>query len=88
MLISSATSLDRYYIPASSISSTLGFISLNTAVFEYNDFKVTRTEPYKPNDTYWLFTIAGGGILKVLYGLVFLYIFYMLLFFCVCLVVK
>lgn len=59
MLISSATSLDRYYIPASSISSTLGFISLNTAVFEYNDFKVTRTEPYKPNDTYWLFTIAG-----------------------------
>lgn len=57
MLLTSALSLDRFYTSADSISNTLGFISLNTNVFQYSDFKpTTLTQPYKPNDEYWLGT--------------------------------
>ncbi len=60
MILTSAMSLDRMYLPADSISNTTGFISINTEVFKYNDFKAQRgTEPYKPNDEYWLFTTQG-----------------------------
>lgn len=58
MLLTAACSLDRYYTSADSLSSTLGFVSLNTEVFEYNDFKLqATTTPYKPNDKYWLFAV-------------------------------
>ena len=57
MVLSSALSLDRYYTSADSISTTLGFISLNTKIFKYSDFKGPNlTQPYKPNDHYWLGT--------------------------------
>nr|UGV34683.1 MAG: ORF1 [TTV-like mini virus]UGV34820.1 MAG: ORF1 [TTV-like mini virus] len=59
MLLSSAVSLDRYYINSKAISSTMGFISLNTQVFQYHNFKLTTTTPYKPNDDFWLYTIGG-----------------------------
>lgn len=57
MLINSATSLDRFYIPAGSISSTIGFISLNTDLFKYHNWKSKGTTPYRPNDTSYLFTV-------------------------------
>nr|UGV38944.1 MAG: ORF1 [TTV-like mini virus] len=57
MLITSAMSLDRFYIPSNSISSTIGFKSLNTTLFQYHDFKKRLTTPYKPNDEYYLFTV-------------------------------
>nr|UGV34661.1 MAG: ORF1 [TTV-like mini virus]UGV34672.1 MAG: ORF1 [TTV-like mini virus]UGV34830.1 MAG: ORF1 [TTV-like mini virus] len=57
MLLTSALSLDRYYSASDSISSTLGFTSLDTTVFQYSDFKSQNlTTPYKPNDAYWLGT--------------------------------
>lgn len=57
MILTSALSLDRYYTAADEISTTMGFISLNTKIFEYSDFKGPNlTQPYKPNDHYWLGT--------------------------------
>nr|UGV34794.1 MAG: ORF1 [TTV-like mini virus] len=57
MILSSALSLDRWYIGANAVSSTVGFFSINTDVFEYSAFKPpASTTPYKPNDKYWLFT--------------------------------
>ena len=56
MLISSATSTDRYYSAANSISNTIGFKTLNTNLFQYHDFKKRLTTPYKPNDDFYLFT--------------------------------
>lgn len=57
MILSSACSLDRYYTSADEISTTLGFISINTKIFKYSDFKSpNQTQPYKPNDEYYLGT--------------------------------
>lgn len=76
MLLTAACSLDRFYTSADSLSSTLGFVSLNTEVFEYNDFKLqATTTPYKPNDKYWLFAVRtppGGWLTAKMNQLIFL----------------
>nr|QUD39806.1 ORF1 [Anelloviridae sp.] len=63
MILSAALSLDRYYTSANSISSTIGFASINTTIFQYSDFKSPHlTQPYKPNDNYWLGTWTNQTI--------------------------
>nr|UGV35200.1 MAG: ORF1 [TTV-like mini virus] len=58
VLLTSAMSLNRWYIPASAISSTIGFTSLNTDFFKYCDFKrPAPTEGYIPNQENHLFSI-------------------------------
>lgn len=59
MLLSSAASFDRYYCPASSISETVGFESLNTTFFQLHGFKTPGTTPYTPNENFALFGIDG-----------------------------
>lgn len=58
MLITSAASLDRYFISSNAISSTIGFKTLNTGSYKYHNFKQQTTQPYKPNDEYFLYTTA------------------------------
>nr|UGV38510.1 MAG: ORF1 [TTV-like mini virus] len=56
----SATSYDRYYTSSSSISSTIGFKSLNTKFFKLHDWQDPPTTGYKPSsDTYLWGTING-----------------------------
>nr|UGV37568.1 MAG: ORF1 [TTV-like mini virus] len=58
MLITSAASLDRYFISSNAISSTIGFKSLNTDSFQFHNFKQQGTQPYKPNERQFLYTTA------------------------------
>lgn len=60
MVLTSAMSLDRFYTPSNSISSTIGFTCINTDLFQYHNFKDKGTYPYKPNDDVYLFTITQG----------------------------
>ncbi len=58
MWAASAASLGRYYISANSISSTIGFTSLNTDSFKYHNFKnYPKTTGYKPNDQHYFYGI-------------------------------
>nr|UGV37549.1 MAG: ORF1 [TTV-like mini virus] len=58
ILLTAATSLNRWYISSSSISSTTGFYSLNTDVFKFRDFKKpSTTSGYIPNTEHHYFTI-------------------------------
>lgn len=59
MLLTSAASFDRYYMPASAISETIGFESLNTTYFQKNGFKTTSTTFYTPNDEFILMGIQS-----------------------------
>nr|UGV36002.1 MAG: ORF1 [TTV-like mini virus] len=63
MLLTSAASFDRYYTASSSISSTLGFTSINTDTFQYHNWKKPpSTTPYKPNDDFWLYSWSGTTV--------------------------
>lgn len=58
ILLTAATSLNRWYISSSSISSTTGFYSLNTDVFKFRDFKKpSTTSGYFPNSEHHYFTL-------------------------------
>nr|UGV34656.1 MAG: ORF1 [TTV-like mini virus]UGV34690.1 MAG: ORF1 [TTV-like mini virus]UGV34702.1 MAG: ORF1 [TTV-like mini virus]UGV34750.1 MAG: ORF1 [TTV-like mini virus] len=58
LTLTSAASLDRYYISAQAQSNTMGFKSLDTKYFQYHDFKSPPgTSGYIPNDQHLLFTI-------------------------------
>nr|UGV34753.1 MAG: ORF1 [TTV-like mini virus]UGV34815.1 MAG: ORF1 [TTV-like mini virus]UGV42357.1 MAG: ORF1 [TTV-like mini virus] len=57
MLLTSAASFDRYYLPASAISETMGFESLNTSYFQNHGFKRRGTQPYTPNSEFALFAV-------------------------------
>nr|UGV34959.1 MAG: ORF1 [TTV-like mini virus] len=59
MTISAATSLNRWYTAANAESNTIGFLSLNTELFVYHNFKNPPTDTgYIPNDTFLLFTFS------------------------------
>nr|UGV34709.1 MAG: ORF1 [TTV-like mini virus] len=65
MTVCSAASLQRYYLPSTSVSSTLGFYTLNTKFFQYHNFKHIPTSGYKPNDQFKaLFTLPHGVTFK------------------------
>lgn len=58
VLLTSAMSLQRWYISSTSISSTTGFYSLNTDFYKFSNFKKPAgTTGYVPNEQNYLFTI-------------------------------
>nr|UGV39580.1 MAG: ORF1 [TTV-like mini virus] len=60
MTLTCASSLSRYYTPASAVTSTIGFTSLNTDFFKYHNWKTPYpTEGYKPNDEFFMFALQG-----------------------------
>nr|UGV34717.1 MAG: ORF1 [TTV-like mini virus] len=60
LTITSACSLQRYYIPSTAISSTIGFWSLNTKFIKYHQFKQpSATTGYRPNDEWSLYSVGG-----------------------------
>lgn len=65
MLITSATSLNRWYVDSKAESNTIGFISLNTDFFSYHNFKnFSLTTGYQPNATFTLWTTHNNLTLK------------------------
>lgn len=54
MLLSSAMSLDRFYLPASSVSETIGFQSLNTDFFQIHNWKPSSFVIYKPQPEWYI----------------------------------
>nr|UGV38708.1 MAG: ORF1 [TTV-like mini virus] len=54
MLLTSAMSLDRYYMPATAVSETMGFKSLNTEFFTLHNWKNTGFIMYKPQPEWYL----------------------------------
>lgn len=60
MIITSAASFDRYYLPASAVTETIGFKSLNTKFFKFHNFKQKLPlQPYSPNTGTYIFAIGG-----------------------------
>nr|UGV37810.1 MAG: ORF1 [TTV-like mini virus] len=59
LLLTSAMSLNRYYISSTSISSTIGFYSLNTDVYKFHNWKeFPATQGYRPNSDYMIMALA------------------------------
>lgn len=57
LLITSACSLGRYYMPSTAISNTIGFTSLNTDFFKLHNWKSpSPTTGYRPNTEFYLYT--------------------------------
>nr|UGV39147.1 MAG: ORF1 [TTV-like mini virus] len=58
MQITSAASLNRWYVNSKAESNTIGFRSLNTDFFKYHNFKnPSATTGYRPNSQFLLFTV-------------------------------
>lgn len=57
MILAAAASYDRYYIPASAISNTIGITLLNTTYFTMHGFKTRTTSIYTPNKDFILMGI-------------------------------
>ncbi len=54
MLLTSAASLERYYMSASAVSETIGFKSLNTDFFQLHNYKTSGFVMYKPQPEWYL----------------------------------
>lgn len=60
MILTSAASFDRYYLPSSAVTETIGFKSLNTKFFQQHNFKQKLpVEPYTPKPNTYIFAIGG-----------------------------
>lgn len=60
LLITSACSLGRYYMPSTAISNTIGFTSLNTDFFKLHNWKTpSATTGYRPNNDFYLYTFSS-----------------------------
>lgn len=62
MLMTSSMSLDRYYSNSSSISTTMGFLSLNTNTFQYHNWELNFTSGYKAADKKYLWGLKNGTV--------------------------
>lgn len=56
MTITTATSLDRMYMPSNAISTTIGFFSLDTTFFQYHNFNTKNTQGYHPKENTYLYS--------------------------------
>lgn len=67
LLQCSAMSLDRFFIHSSSISTSIGFTSLNTKFFQMHDFYQTTTYGYypKPNTFLWSYQQSTPKVTKI-----------------------
>ena len=59
MIITSAASFNRYYLPASAVSETIGFKSLNTKFFEFHNFNKNTCKTLQPKHWKYIFGIGG-----------------------------
>ncbi len=58
-------STDRFYINSSSISTSIGFTSLNTEIFDYHNWELNFTSGYKAADKKYLWGLPNGSTLKI-----------------------
>nr|UGV34667.1 MAG: ORF1 [TTV-like mini virus] len=71
LILTSAASLNRYYLSSRSESNTIGFTSLNTEFFKLHNFKTPlATTGYRPNNEWYLYTWVGTqtDITKITYS--------------------
>lgn len=59
-LFTTCCSLDRMYLNSSAISTTTGFVSLDTNGFKSHNFPMHRTQPYEPVNNQILFGLSNG----------------------------
>lgn len=59
MLLSSAMSLDRYYLPASSVSESIGFQAINTDFFQLHNWKPSSFVIYKPQPEWYILAVPN-----------------------------
>lgn len=64
--ISTACSLDRMFTSSQAISSTVGFVSLDTRGFKNHNFTRLPTTGYKPSNNELLFGTRNGGDIQKL----------------------
>nr|UGV42537.1 MAG: ORF1 [TTV-like mini virus] len=60
MLMTSATSLDRYLANSNAQSLTIGFTSLNTELFQFHNWKNIPTSGYYPKQSVYLWGLENG----------------------------
>lgn len=60
MLMTSSMSLDRYYQSSTSQSTTIGFKSINTNIFQNHNFKTNQTSGYMPKPGWYMWAIYNG----------------------------
>nr|UGV39569.1 MAG: ORF1 [TTV-like mini virus] len=60
MIMVSGMSLDRYYMSSKALSTTIGFKSLNTKIFQFHDWKSTKTTPYQPKQGLYMYALENG----------------------------
>ena len=58
--ITSAASFDRYYLSSTGISTTIGFLAINTNIFKYHNFQNFPTTGYIPKDKTYLWAVTNG----------------------------
>nr|UGV37617.1 MAG: ORF1 [TTV-like mini virus] len=56
----SVCSFDRYYTDSTAKSTTIGFITLNTATFKLHDWQDPPTSGYKPQENLWFYGALNG----------------------------
>nr|UGV35661.1 MAG: ORF1 [TTV-like mini virus] len=72
ILTASATSFDRYFLASNSISTTIGFHSLNTRIFQLHDWQGYPTTGYKPNSNMYFWGTKTGENNPALQNLIYL----------------
>lgn len=60
ILQTAAMSLDRYFANSNSQSTTIGFTTLDTNLFQYHNFKLNPTSGYRPAKDKWLWGLTNG----------------------------
>nr|UGV39619.1 MAG: ORF1 [TTV-like mini virus] len=60
ILQTSAMSLDRMFANSNSLSTTIGFTSINTEFFQFHNFKLESTQGYSPSDQKWIWALENG----------------------------
>nr|UGV33939.1 MAG: ORF1 [TTV-like mini virus] len=55
-----ACSLDRWFLPSSAMSTTIGFTTLNPDIFDLHNFEQPTTTGYHPKDNLFLFALENG----------------------------
>lgn len=57
LLMTSSMSLDRYFLNSKSISTTMGFISLNDNIFDFYNYKLPPTTGYIPKAKKYMWSL-------------------------------
>nr|UGV34735.1 MAG: ORF1 [TTV-like mini virus] len=62
MLMVASMSLDRYYAYSNSRSTTIGFKTINTTIFDFHNWKQTLTSGYKAKEGIYLWALKNGQL--------------------------